>query len=250
MELSAHAGKNREYWDAESDSYQASHGEQLARNPLAWGCWSIPEDELRILGNVESKDILEFGCGAAQWSIGLTKRGARCVALDNSQRQLDHARGNMALAGVEFPLVHASAESVPLPAESFDVVFCDHGAMSFADPQRTVPEAARLLRHGGLLAFSAETPLHFICWNDETDRLENALHANYFEHRKADDGKSVVFSQPYGKWIELFRRHGFVIEDLVELRPPENAQSTYDRYVTLEWARNWPAEQIWRVRKV
>jgi ubiquinone/menaquinone biosynthesis C-methylase UbiE len=34
----------------------------------------------------------------------------------------------MAEAGVDFPLVHASAEDVPLPDASFDVVFCDHGA--------------------------------------------------------------------------------------------------------------------------
>jgi hypothetical protein len=29
------------------------------------------------------------------------------------------------------------------------IVFCDHGAMNFADPYRTVPEVARLLRPGG-----------------------------------------------------------------------------------------------------
>ena len=100
------------------------------------------------------KDVLEFGCGAAQWSIALAKRGARPVGLDLSDRQLEHARRLMAEAGVDFPLVHASAESVPLPDASFDIVFCDHGAMTFADPYRTVPEAARLLRPGGLFAFN------------------------------------------------------------------------------------------------
>ena len=42
----------------------------------------------------------------------------------------------MDAAGVDFPLVHASAEAVPFPDASFDVVFCDHGAMTFADPYR------------------------------------------------------------------------------------------------------------------
>src|SRR6202011_4439836 len=111
-----------------------------------------------VLGEVRGKDVLELGCGAAQWSIALALLGARCVGLDNSERQLAHARRLMSEAGVTFPLVHASAEDVPLPAASFDVVFCDHGAMSFADPERTVPEAARLLRPGGLFAFNAESP--------------------------------------------------------------------------------------------
>jgi SAM-dependent methyltransferase len=56
------------------------------------------------------KDILELGCGAARWSTELARMGARPVGLDNSARQLEHARGLMTGAGVEFPLVHASAE--------------------------------------------------------------------------------------------------------------------------------------------
>ena len=41
---------------------------------VAWGTSQIPESELRILGDVAGKDILEFGCGAAQWSIALAQR--------------------------------------------------------------------------------------------------------------------------------------------------------------------------------
>ena len=212
--------------------------------------WSIPEAELHVLGDVSGKDVLELGCGAAQWSIALAQLGARCVGLDNSARQLEHARKLMAAAGVEFPLVHASAESVPLADASFDIVFCDHGAMSFCDPQRTVPAAARLLRAGGLLAFNAETPLHFVCWDDPQDRVGEQLRANYFERVHADDGESICFSLPYGEWIRLFRRHGFVVEDLIELRPPPGARTTFADYVTYEWARTWPAEQIWRLRRI
>lgn len=249
MKLSAAAAKNREYWDAQSDAYQRDHGAQLARNALAWGVWSVPEEELRVLGDVRGKDVLELGCGGAQWSIALSKLGARCTGLDNSGRQLAHARANMEAQQIFFPLIHASAESVPLAPASFDIIFCDHGAMSFADPLHTVPEAARLLREGGLLAFNAETPLHFICWDNSTDAVTRTLQMPYFEHRFSDDGNAVVYSLPYGEWIALFRRHGLAIEDLIELRAPEHAQTTYGDFVTHEWAPQWPAEQIWRVRK-
>ncbi len=249
MELSEHAVRNRAHWNAQSDDYQAQHGDQLRRAPMAWGVWSIPESELGVLGDVGGKDVLELGCGGALWSIALSERGARCVGIDLSERQLEHARAATSARGVSFPLLHASAETVPLPDRSFDVVFCDHGAMSFADPYRTVPEAARLLRPGGLLAFSAESPLHFICWDDEEDRVTPTLRGAYFEARSADDGESVVFSLPYGEWIRLFRKNGFVIEDLIELRAPLEGSSTYRDFVDYEWARRWPAEQIWRVRR-
>ena len=211
--------------------------------------WSIPEAELRVLGDVRGKDVLEFGCGAARWSIALAALGARPVGLDNSARQLEHARRLMAEAGAAFPLVHASAEAVPLPDGSFDVVFCDHGAMTFADPHRTVPEAARLLRPGGLLAFSAATPFHFLCWDDATNGVTDRLALNYFDDLSADDGESVSFSLPYGDWIRVFRANGFAIEDLIELRPPAGAVTTYSQFVSYDWATRWPAEQIWRVRR-
>jgi cyclopropane fatty-acyl-phospholipid synthase-like methyltransferase len=57
--------------------------------------------------------VLEFGCGAAQWSIALHAQGANTIALDLSERQLEHARKLMRKAAIEFPLVCASAERTP-----------------------------------------------------------------------------------------------------------------------------------------
>ena len=64
-----------------------------------------------------------------------------------------------------------------------------------------------------------------------------------------DDGKKTSFQLPYGEWIRLFRANGFVIEDLIEPRPGSLAASTYKSAEALAWARRWPAEAIWRVRK-
>jgi len=249
-ELTEHAAANRRSWDAYSDEYQAKHGPQLADSGgHAWGTWQIPERELQILGDVAGKDVLEYGCGAAQWSIALARAGARPVGLDLSERQLDHARRLMAEAGVAFPLVHASAESVPLPDASFDIVFCDHGAMTFADPYRTVPEVARLLRPGGLFAFNAGSPIKTICWPVNAEQPSDRLVMDYFGLHRIEEDDGVVFQLPYGEWIRLFRSSGLELEDLVELRPPEGSSTTYDEYASFEWARDFPAEHIWRLRK-
>jgi SAM-dependent methyltransferase len=248
--LTDHAARNQAMWDGYSDEYQTEHGADLAASGgYAWGTTQIPESELRVLGDVASCDILEFGCGAAQWSIALARLGARPVGLDLSERQLQHARRLMADAGVEFPLVHASAEAVPLPDASFDVVFCDHGAMTFADPYRTVPEVARLLRPGGLFAFSHHSPIETICWPVDAEEVGERLALDYFGMHAIEVDDEVVFNLPYGEWIRLFRANGFVVEDLIEPQPGPDATSSYRSAASLAWARRWPAEGIWRLRR-
>jgi ubiquinone/menaquinone biosynthesis C-methylase UbiE len=196
--------------------------------------------------------MLELGCGAAQWAVKLARAGARVTGLDQSQSQLRHAAANIAAADVAVRLCCASATAVPARAESFDVVFCDHGAMSFCDPSRTVPEVARLLRPGGLLAFSISTLLHNLCYpvGDPDAPVTRRLHSRWFGARKFDWGDGTIdFQIPPGEWITLFRAHGLVVEDLLDLRPAKDATTTYPDFVDRKWARRWPAEEIWRVRK-
>jgi SAM-dependent methyltransferase len=250
LQLTPHEAHNRAMWDAYSDEYQAKHGAQLAASGgLAWGTSQVPEAEFRVLGDVSGKDILELGCGAAQWSIALSQAGARPVGLDLSERQLEHARRLMAEAGIDFPLIHGSAEAVPLPDATFDIVFCDHGAMTFADPYRTVPEAARLLRPGGLFAFSHHSPIETICWALGEEMVGERLVNDYFGMHRFEEDDESYFQLPYGEWIRLFRANDLVVEDLIEPRPPEGATSSYRNADELAWARRWPSEQIWRLRR-
>jgi ubiquinone/menaquinone biosynthesis C-methylase UbiE len=250
-DLTPHAQHNRATWDAQSDEYQDRHAAQLkASGGAAWGVWQLPESELRVLGDVAGQDVLELGCGAAQWSIALHRRGARVTGLDLSQRQLGHGRELMREAGVAFPLVHGSAEATPFADASFDVVFCDYGAMTFADPYRTVPEAARVLRPGGLLAFSTGTPVMEIAWPVGEDHPGAQMVNDYWGmHEIREPDEPVSFQLPYGEWIRLFLDSGFVIESLIELRPPPDAESSYRSESDREWARRWPMEHIWRVRR-
>ena len=249
-EVHPHERHNREFWDADADDYQSVHGGDLTARPLAWGAWRVPEAELRVLGDVAGLDVLELGCGAGQWSIALARRAARTVGLDQSLAQLKHAGANRDAAHAIVPFVAASGEAAPFRDASFDVVFCDHGAMSFCDPRVTVPEVARLLRPDGVLAFSQASPLLYLTWDERRERQDTKLHRSYFGLGRLDLGDGTVdFQLPHSAWFRLFREHGFAVEDLIELQPREHASTTYDDFAPHEWARRWPAEQIWKARK-
>jgi SAM-dependent methyltransferase len=168
------------------------------------------------------------------------------TGLDVSEQQLAGASAN----GIAFPLVLGSADAAPFPDASFDLVVADHGANRFVDPYDFVPEVARLLRPGGLFVFSGSSPLEILFWDDAADTITTELRRDYFgSHRTEIVDGPVEFDLGYGDWIRLFRAHGFTIEDLVEVRPSEGAQSSYRDDAATAWARRWPMEQIWKVRK-
>jgi hypothetical protein len=78
------------------------------------------------------------------------------------------------------------------------------------------------------------------------DRLLRPAFGMFRVEWPGDSG--VEFHLTHGDWIRRLRRSGFEIEDLIEVRPPESA-TTSSTYVTLQWSRQWPAEEIWRVRR-
>lgn len=248
--LSENAQQNRQAWDSYSKEYQKLHSPQLNRQDFVWGVWSIPESKLKVLGDVSSKKVLELGCGAAQLSIAIAKMGAHPVGIDNSKQQLEAAKKLLTKEKLNIPLYHCSAERTPFKEESFDLVFCDHGAMSFSPPTPTLKEVSRVLKTGGHFIFNMQSPIHEMCYNASTDKVDAQLHLNYFEMEKYQDPKSgmLSFQQSFSKWIRCFLSTGFEIVDLIELQAPKDGRSTYD-FAELDWAEKWPAENIWKLRK-
>src|SRR6266540_4575077 len=87
-----------------------------AKDEMDWGVFAIRESELDVVGDVAGLDVVELGCGTAYISAWLARRGARPVGVDPTPAQLATARELQLEFGLEFPLVEAAAEDVPLPA--------------------------------------------------------------------------------------------------------------------------------------
>ena len=201
--------------------------------------------------DLNGKDAIELGCGTAYVSSWLARRGARVVAIDNSSAQLATARRLQVEHGLDFPLVHGNAEKVPYPDASFDFAISEYGACLWADPQLWVTEAARSLRPGGQLVFLTNSLLMTLCMPPEEDvAATNRLLRPAFGMYRIEwpNELGVEFHLSHGDWIRLLKRSGFEIEDLIEVRPSAGATTEYP-FVTIEWARQWPSEEVWKVRK-
>jgi SAM-dependent methyltransferase len=251
-ELPDHVIANRTFWTGEAVRYVEPGRRSWAALEPSWGIWGVPESEARILPDVSGLDTIELGCGAAYVSAWLARRGARPVGVDITPAQLETARTLQREHGLAFPLLEASAEAVPLPDASFDLAISEYGAAIWCDPYRWIPEAARLLRPGGVLIFLGNSTLLMLCSAEVDDvpagdRLLRPHFGGLGRFVWPDD-PSVEFHLGHGDMIRLLRASGFDVENLVELQAPVGATTSYP-FVTPEWARQWPSEEVWIARR-
>jgi SAM-dependent methyltransferase len=243
---------NIEAWTRANAEHTDERAEQAwAADEITWGIWHVPESEIRALPDVAGKDVVELGCGTAYVGAWLKKRGAaRVVGVDPTPAQLETARRCNERFGVGLELVEAFAEDVPLADSSFDLAVSEYGASIWADPYKWIPEAARLLRPGGELVFLRNSTLAILCSPDEDlPTTETLQRPEFGMFRFQWPGEGVEYHLAHGDWIRLLRTNGFEILDLIEVQAPADAAThAYYDYVTAEWARKWPAEEIWRAR--
>ena len=251
-ELPEYVLRNRAFWDEQAARHVAPAERHWVQNEPTWGIWAVPEADVGMLpDDLDGKDAIELGCGTAYVASWLARRGARVVGIDNSEVQLATARRLQQEHSLEFPLHFGNAETVPYPDESFDFAVSEYGACLWADPYKWVPEAARLLRPGGRLRFLTNSFLMILCAPDADDvaATECMVRPAFGMHSVEFPGDPAVeFHLSHADWITLLRSCGFEIEEQVDVRPREGATTSYP-FVTFEWARKWPCEEIWKVRK-
>jgi SAM-dependent methyltransferase len=244
--------RNRAAWELWAPGYVVSGRKAWAEDKLGWGIWDLPESDLGLFAGVEvGSDVIELGCGPASTCAWLARRGVRIVAIDFSLKQTATARDLQRRYDVHFPVVVENAEDVRYEDASFDFAFSEYGVSLWSDPRRWLPEARRLLRPGGQLFFITNGAMLMACTPDDGSPAADRLVRDYFSGRRVEFSKdgAVEFHPTHGEWVHELRNSGFLLESLIETRPPANAEPRLG-FASTEWARRWPSEEIWVARAV
>lgn len=240
---------NRGWWDTDADAYQAEHGDFLGEVDFVWCPEGLREADVRLLGEVRGRRVLELGCGAAAAARWLATQQAEVVALDLSAGMLRHAAQQAASSGVRVPLVQADALTLPFRSGVFDIVCTAFGAVPFvADSAELMREVFRVVRPGGRWVFAVTHPMRWIFLDDPGEAGLVAVHS-YFDRRpyvEQDAAGVPTYVEQHrtlGDRVREIVGAGFVLRDLIEPEWPEGHERVWGQWSPLR-GRLFPGTAI------
>lgn len=235
-------------WDAFSARYQATA--VLPTDVAHYGPDAPTEAELRLLGDLRGRRVVELGCGGGQCSIAFAKAGAVAIGIDSSAEQLNHARKLAEQEGVRLELrLGDLADLAFLRADSVDLVFSAYAFGFVADLRRVFRQVHRVLREGAAFVFSLPHPYYSLVDDDHPEE-PLLLRRSYFDTSPITyswDGVPFVdYPHTVEEIVTGLLRSGYRLDALLEPAPSTS------RPPSAQWrevARVLPRTLIVRARK-
>jgi len=180
---------------------------------------SYPDELLDLLPVASGATVLDLGAGTGKLTRVLARRYARVIAVE----PLDGMRAILERVVRDVEALPGRAEQIPLEDASVDAVFAAQ-AFHWFDHARAIPEIARVLRPGGVLA---------IVWNGPDESRPNPLPSAYLaylgelrrERSTLDDTppwRDLIAIGPFGEPQEGAVPHDHVLDRAGQL---DNARS-------------------------
>lgn len=205
--------QNRSSWDGVAQTEW--HGTVLPQ----YGPFTPGEEDLRLLGSLDNKAVLELACGSGSSLLYAAQKGARELwGLDLSQGQIAAAKALLTRNGVEANLFTSPMEMNPgIPLGHFDVVYSIYGLGWSLDLPKTIRLCSDYLKRGGVLIFSWDNPLlPCLEYKDGSYILERSyVRETRFNILKKGEQMSLM-NWKLSTYINSLAEAGLRVENLIE----------------------------------
>jgi ubiquinone/menaquinone biosynthesis C-methylase UbiE len=139
--------------------FDAVKGRQQADYALIGTTLQIVGERLCEAVDLRSNQrVLDVAAGNSNATLAAARRFAEVVSTDYVGSLLARARDRAAAERLPVTFQEADAESLPFPAESFDVVLSTFGVMFTPNQEQAASELLRVCRHGGKIGLANWTP--------------------------------------------------------------------------------------------
>jgi SAM-dependent methyltransferase len=140
-------------------SLAGAAGATLDHDAVRYGPGLPTEAELKLLGHVEGRRVLELACGAGAGAVALAKAGARVIAVDDQLANLGETRERAEREGVRVETHHGPlAELAFVRADTIDAAVSTYGLATVDDLDRVFRQVHRVLRSDRPFVFSLPHP--------------------------------------------------------------------------------------------
>ncbi len=119
---------------------------------------SVAPNLVRFAAVCSGQRVLDVGCGTGVVALTAARLGAQVTGADLTPALLEHARRNAELAALAVDFQEADVEALPFADAAFDVVLSQFGHMFGPRPALATAEMLRVLKPGGVIAFSTWPP--------------------------------------------------------------------------------------------
>lgn len=157
----------------------------------------------RLRMELKGLRVLDVGCGGGLLAEHFSRTGAQITGVDPSGPSLEAARAHAREQQLKIEYRQGTAEELPFPDGSFDLVYCCDTLEHVTSTDRAVAEAVRVLRPGG----------HYLY-----DTINRTFRSKLAMIKMAQEWKSVCFAprdlHDWNSFIKpaelyaLFRKHG------------------------------------------
>lgn len=210
-------------WDRCAAAYQAEA--HLPTDVAHYGLDIPNEADLRLLGDLKGRRVLELGCGGAQCAIAFAKQGASVTGVDSSAEQLAYARRLAEREAVRVELrLGDLADLAFLRSDSTDLVFSADAFGYVEDLGRVFRQVHRVLRVGAPLVFSLPHPAYTLIDDDAEQPL--LVRRSYFDRSPITrDRHGMVFTEYHHSFADLYMglaRASYRVDTVLEPEPLAN----------------------------
>ena len=204
-------------------SVAAPAGAELPDDSVTYGPAIPREVDLRLLGDVSGKRVLDLGCGAGRNAVALARAGARTIAIDESAEQIGHARAAIDAADVRVELHHAPlAELAFLRADTIDAAICVGALAYVSDIGRVFRQLHRVLRPEHAAVIAVPHPA-FSLLDPGADEPLRIRHSAFDpEPFGADDPRHGTHARSFATLFTELARTGFRVDTVLEPQPVDS----------------------------
>jgi SAM-dependent methyltransferase len=227
----------------------ARRADDEVTNAVTYGEGLPTEADLRLLGPVDGRRILDLGCGAGHNAALLAQQGAKVIAVDTLADHLERARSRAERAAVRVELHQAQLAELPfLRSDSIDAALSVMALATEDDLARVFRQVHRVLKPEASFVLTLPHPAFALFDPTAEDPLR--VVRRYDDHTakrwELDDRDVIDHPRTFGELFTTLHRGGFHVDQVIEpIATPSGPR-------TAAWAdlmRTVPATLLLRARK-